>query len=344
MGCFILKIVSQLESTIATLQSNLDYHKSIYRASCDIDDFDESERVAKSARESIQLFKGWIKTLENLNAEVQEHRELIVCGDEEEPLERPVVRDIPSIDTTSDSSTSDDADIIHILCKDTKGKYSANGEYNLQTKSLTVLQGSRINPTTNLTRNQGTYYRNSTEYVSSDYVLKKDVTFNTASDAGVFVTGYSVNGKEIWKDANGVTLQKILSKTSRTAQTDDDTTTPTEESMQEPTNTNKISFKILKQQISVDSYVEVYYRVLEVMLIKYPFKVGTLSSVLSLNVERISVFSFNENDIRFRNIPIKRRLPNNLWVGIVDDKKTILDNIDKILVVCNCPKDQFKIL
>jgi hypothetical protein len=164
-------------------------------------------------------------------------------------------------------------------------------------------------------------------------VLLQDITFDTSSEAGVFVTGYSVGSMEIWKDAHGVSLQKILSKLP-------DTSTDIESTSQ----SNSISFRVFEQQFTVDSYVELYFKFLEEMSIKHPIEVDLLEHSLELNVNGVSLFSVIYDEQYFAVFPHKRKISEDVWAGIIDDKNIILSNIVKILTFCGCSQNQFEIL
>jgi hypothetical protein len=248
---------------------------------------------------------------------------------------------------------------------------------------MTVIMGSYINKvqSTQQINHISNKYRTDSNYINGRFKVLQDIHFDSIMDATIFVRGRDreCDPYDVWKGANGVTLKRYLKEINRegcirydapkmeTERELTDTNTPTEvqSTVQEPSTQervletetttitptttptvpqNKIPFRILEQQFRVDSYVDMYYKVLEVMLMKYPYRVAVLGSVLKLNISGISLFSYNENDVRFSDIPIKRRLSNNLWVGIVDNKDTILGNIYRILDACNCPKEQFKIL
>ena len=90
----------------------------------------------------------------------------------------------------------------------------AVGEFNPSDKSLVVKKGSIIsNVISNSEKFRGKAniekYRK--EYVDRDMV-KKDVSFKSASTAANLVTGMSTNGLIAWKDKDGKTIKMILSE------------------------------------------------------------------------------------------------------------------------------------
>lgn len=46
--------------------------------------------------------------------------------------------------------------------------------------------------------------------INNNYTLINDVTFSSPSQAAVFICGYSVNGKIVWKNKDGITLKELL--------------------------------------------------------------------------------------------------------------------------------------
>lgn len=99
-----------------------------------------------------------------------------------------------------------------VYLKRKNGNIEAKGEYNADTKTLTVLKGSRISETIAYTekfRGAKTIekYRNGN---IKDNMLTQDICFKSASTAANFVTGGSTNGLIAWKTADGTVLREIV--------------------------------------------------------------------------------------------------------------------------------------
>ena len=89
-----------------------------------------------------------------------------------------------------------------IVFKSEKGNFNATAEYI--NKSVKVLKGSIIS-----NRNYNcklspivTDIRNNKEFVK-DYILIKDVSFDSLTMAAQFVSGYKANGLRVWKTEDG---------------------------------------------------------------------------------------------------------------------------------------------
>ena len=88
-----------------------------------------------------------------------------------------------------------------------KDTYNATCEYD--NNLFTVKKGSIISTDSGNTRitKSAEVYRNDKNLVDSNHVVKKDITFKSATSAAQFVVGQSVNGKRAWKDKNN---KKVL--------------------------------------------------------------------------------------------------------------------------------------
>lgn len=78
---------------------------------------------------------------------------------------------------------------------------------------FTLLKGSAISPTftgscPNSVKDLRKQHANC---ISKDFITTVDITFDSSSTAGAFVYGGSINGKIIWKNADGVLLKDLLS-------------------------------------------------------------------------------------------------------------------------------------
>lgn len=102
---------------------------------------------------------------------------------------------------------------IKVILVSRNGNYDAKGFY-LDGK-LTIQRGSKINEKSNSRFERAgvvNSYRNDSEYVSDDLVLKKDIEFSSPSTAAQFVTDNVSNGYISWKTPEGITLKNYLSK------------------------------------------------------------------------------------------------------------------------------------
>lgn len=99
------------------------------------------------------------------------------------------------------------------LEKKRSGVY-AEGEFDLDTKTLTVLKGSRVSETISYSekfRGASTIEKNRIGNVENG-VLVKDVIFKSASTAANFVSGSSTNGLVAWKNSDGTPLREFVKK------------------------------------------------------------------------------------------------------------------------------------
>lgn len=90
----------------------------------------------------------------------------------------------------------------------------AKGEFDLTTRSLTVLKGSVLSETIAYTEKfrGAKSIEKSREGVLKGNILQKNLTFNSASTAANFVTGTSTNGLTAWKDKSGKTIKVIIAE------------------------------------------------------------------------------------------------------------------------------------
>ena len=90
----------------------------------------------------------------------------------------------------------------------------AIGEYNAETKSLTVLKGSvvsRFISTAATFRGAKTVEKYRNLYVTNQ-IVTEDVVFKSPSTAANFVTGSSTDGTKAWKTGDGVTISALSKK------------------------------------------------------------------------------------------------------------------------------------
>ncbi len=90
----------------------------------------------------------------------------------------------------------------------------AKGEFNLASRTVTVLKGSKLSSTIAHTEKfrGARSIEKSREGVLKDNVLQKNIEFKSASTAANFVTGSSTNGLIAWKDKSGKTIKEIINE------------------------------------------------------------------------------------------------------------------------------------
>lgn len=96
----------------------------------------------------------------------------------------------------------------------TKSGANAVGDFDIQTKSLTVKKGSTVSPDIHSSekfRGTKTIEKFRAQYCDG-LVTTADVSFKSASTAANFVTGRSTNGLITWKDGDGRTLKSLISE------------------------------------------------------------------------------------------------------------------------------------
>ena len=93
-----------------------------------------------------------------------------------------------------------------------KNGVKATGEFDLSSKTITVLKGSVLSETIAHTEKfrGAKSIEKSREGVLKGNVLQNDVGFTSASTAANFVTGSSTNGLTAWKDKDGRTIKQII--------------------------------------------------------------------------------------------------------------------------------------
>lgn len=99
-----------------------------------------------------------------------------------------------------------------VFIKRAKSNVDATGEFDLESGMLTVLAGSKLCERIAFSdkfRGAKTIEKNR-EGVVVGGVLKKDISFKSASTAANFVTGSSTNGLTAWKTENGEKLKDVI--------------------------------------------------------------------------------------------------------------------------------------
>ena len=97
-----------------------------------------------------------------------------------------------------------------------RGTVNAKGRYDEMTGTITVLKGSTIsnNVSGGTFRSADTVQklRSNPKQVKGTQVIS-DIVFKSASTAANFVTGSSTNGLLSWKNKDGISLKKLITKT-----------------------------------------------------------------------------------------------------------------------------------
>ncbi|MCH1713949.1 DUF4357 domain-containing protein [Lactococcus petauri] len=76
-------------------------------------------------------------------------------------------------------------------------------------EGFVIFKGSNIKPVTVKSVPAKTLKDRERANLDDNFVLLEDTLFNSPSSAASFVTGYSINGKDAWKDEKGRTLNEI---------------------------------------------------------------------------------------------------------------------------------------
>lgn len=87
-------------------------------------------------------------------------------------------------------------------------------DYNENTKTFTVLKGSKVSSGIAYSekfKGSKTIEKHRKEYVDKG-IVKKDAIFKSSSTAANFVTGTSTNGLRAWKDKDNKYLKEIIFK------------------------------------------------------------------------------------------------------------------------------------
>ncbi len=89
----------------------------------------------------------------------------------------------------------------------------AKARYDVNKQDFVVLKGSKLsNKIANSATFRGaeTIAKKRSGVVDENNVLLKDIHFKSSSTAANFVTGYSSNGLEVWRDSKGIRLKDVL--------------------------------------------------------------------------------------------------------------------------------------
>lgn len=99
-----------------------------------------------------------------------------------------------------------------VFMKSTRKNYDAQGEYDPETKTLTVFKGSKVADSfaESKTFKGNVRIGKLWDEAVVDCIVTKNMTFQSASTAANFVTGQSSNGLRTWKTEAGIDLGKAL--------------------------------------------------------------------------------------------------------------------------------------
>ena len=86
--------------------------------------------------------------------------------------------------------------------------YDSQGVY--EDGKVIVLKGSKINDNRNYAKNKMINDLILDSHIIKNRIVQKNITFNSPSAAGLFVTGNSTNGLTRWKVGKGILLKKFL--------------------------------------------------------------------------------------------------------------------------------------
>ena len=95
-----------------------------------------------------------------------------------------------------------------------KSDIEAIGEFDLKTKELKVLKGSKLSKDIAFSptfRGAGSIEKRRKGKVINN-ILQEDVLFNSPSTASNFVTGRSTNGLTLWKNKDGKNIKELINE------------------------------------------------------------------------------------------------------------------------------------
>ncbi len=96
-----------------------------------------------------------------------------------------------------------------VYLKRKRGSIDAKGVYDVGSRELTVLKGSRVATEVREFRGASKVVKLWSEYTKNG-IVTKDVSFTSSSTAANFVTGVNTNGLLAWKTEDGLTLKESL--------------------------------------------------------------------------------------------------------------------------------------
>lgn len=101
---------------------------------------------------------------------------------------------------------------MEVFMQSLRKKFDAKGSFDLETKHLTVLKGSKVAEAISEART----FRGAKSVAkvraenTKDNVVINSVEFKSASTAANFVTGQSTNGMRAWKAEDGAAIGDVI--------------------------------------------------------------------------------------------------------------------------------------
>lgn len=104
---------------------------------------------------------------------------------------------------------------LEVYIKNKQNHYFAKGIFD--TTKTVVLKDSKVSgDVKNSARGDVLKkYREDSDFVGKDFILKEDCIFDSPSAAARFVTGRSVNGYDVWRVSEDETLGQFLYRTKQ---------------------------------------------------------------------------------------------------------------------------------
>lgn len=93
--------------------------------------------------------------------------------------------------------------------KSKKSNQTIQASAKQTTDGIVVLKGSQIETIDSKSIPESIKIRRATPKLIQDGILQQDTLFSSPSYAASFVVGGHINGKEAWKDINGLTLNEL---------------------------------------------------------------------------------------------------------------------------------------
>jgi len=103
---------------------------------------------------------------------------------------------------------------MRLYLKRPRSNVNSVAEYNLSTRSVTVLKGSQVSEHIAYSEKfrGAKSIEKSRASVVNKCIVTRDITFKSASTAANFVAGASMNGLVAWKNVEGKTLKSIIAE------------------------------------------------------------------------------------------------------------------------------------
>lgn len=101
---------------------------------------------------------------------------------------------------------------MRLYLKNIRSGISAEAEYDFDKRRITVLKGSALSKYVSEAKTYKAAYsiKKKRDETVKDGILITDIEFKSVSAAAGFVTGYSTNGMNAWKNKEGMTIKEML--------------------------------------------------------------------------------------------------------------------------------------